>query len=128
MQTINKRTGSLRAIAWGGGFALLWVILAFARPSLTFHLAPFLVAAAPPVLLALDDAAHASRTQVVTATAIGAGLALVATAILASGGRLDGAGFGPFSSALSEALILIGAGAVVGLVVGWWRTAATQRG
>jgi len=128
MQTITKRAGSVRAIAWGGGFALLWVVLAFARPSLTFHLAPFLVAAAPPVLLALDDAARASRAQIVAATAIGAGLALVATVILASGGRLDGAGFGPFSSALAEALILIGAGAVVGLAVGWWRTATIQHG
>ena len=128
MQTITTRAGSVRAIAWGGGFALLWVILAFARPSLTFHLAPFLVAAAPPVLLALDDAAHASRRQIVAATVIGASLALVGTAVLAGGGRLDGAGFGPFSSALSEALILIGAGAVVGLAIGWWRTATTETG
>jgi len=121
MQTIIKRAGSARAVAWGGAFALLWVVLAFARPTLTFHLAPFLVTAAPPVLLALDDGAHATRTQIGAATAIGAGLALLVTVVLAAAGRLDGAGFGPFPSALTEAIALTGAGALVGLAVGWWR-------
>lgn len=121
MQTTIKRAGSVRAIGWGGGFALLWVILAFARPSLTFHLAPFLVTAAPPILLALDDGSGASRNQVAVVTSIGASLALAVTAVLAAAGRLDGAGLGPFSSALAEAIVLIGGGAVVGLAVGWWR-------
>jgi hypothetical protein len=128
MQTIIKRAGSARAIAWGGGFALLWVVLAFARPTLTFHLAPFLVTAAPPVLLALDDGANASRGQVFATTTIGAGLALVVTAVLASAGRLDGAGLGPFSNALTEAIAFIGAGMVVGIGLGWWRVGRTESG
>lgn len=126
MQTIIKRAGSARAIAWGGAFALLWVVLAFARPTLTFHLAPFLVTAAPPVLLALDDGADASRAQVFASTAIGAALALAVTAVLASAGRLDGAGLGPFTNALTEAIGFIAAGMVIGIGLGWWRVGRTE--
>lgn len=37
-----------RAILYGLGFALLWLVLAILRPSVTFHIAPLLVTASVP--------------------------------------------------------------------------------
>ena len=101
---------------------MLWLVISLARPSLTFHLAPLLVTAAPPVLLALDDRGPATRRQIVLATVVGAGLALLTTGILAGAGRLEGPGLGPFPDALVESLAFIGIGAVFGIGVGWWRS------
>src|SRR5665811_1103311 len=53
-QTI-PRTDIRRALLWGGLLAILWVAVAIIRSGTTFHLAPFLVAAAPPVLFTMDD-------------------------------------------------------------------------
>lgn len=121
MQTLSQRSGIARAAAWSAGLAVLWLLLALTRPSLVFHLGPLLVTAAAPVLLSLDESHHVSRTQIAIATAIGAALALLTTAILGVVGRLDAPGFGPFPDALVEALILVALGAVIGLAIGWWR-------
>jgi hypothetical protein len=121
MQTIERRAGIGRSAAWGGGLALLWLVLALARPSLTFHLAPLLVAAAPPVLLTLDDRAGATRREIVLATVLGAAMALVTTGILTGLGRLEGPGLGPFPDALVESLAFVAIGALIGVSGGCWR-------
>jgi len=120
-QTI-ARTDIRRALVWGALLAVLWVVVALVRPASTFHLAPFLIAAAPPVLLVLDEGASAERASVLRIGAISAALALGATLLLLGIGAMDGPTFELFSSPLVEAVVFTAVGAVSGTGFGLWRT------
>jgi hypothetical protein len=115
MITTMTRPGLLRATAWGVGFAALWLAVAALRPDSTFHLAPLLVAGVPPLTMAFDDSSGATSRSVTVAAAIGVGLALLATVILAVVGRLDGAALEPFGNAVAESVVA----AIVGGAAGW---------
>jgi len=119
-QTI-ARTDIRRALVWGALLAVLWVVVALVRPESTFHLAPFLIAAAPPVLLVMDDGASA-RASVLRIGAISAALALGATLLLLGIGAMEGPTFELFSSPLVEAVVFTAVGAVSGTGFGLWRT------
>ncbi len=120
-QTI-ARTDSRRALMWGVMLAVLWVAVAVLRPATTFHLAPFLIASAPPVLLVLDEGASVDRSSVLRIGAIGAALSLGTALLLLAIGAMEGPVFEAFPSPLVEAFVLTAAGAVVGIGIGWWRT------
>ncbi|MFV9672586.1 MAG: hypothetical protein ACNYZH_05115 [Acidimicrobiia bacterium] len=120
-QTI-ARTDARRALMWGAMFAVLWVAVAILRPATTFHLAPFLIAAAPPVLFVLDEGASTDRASVLRIGAISAALSIGTALVLLAIGAMEGPVFEAFPSPLAEALALTAVGTVVGIGIGWWRT------
>ncbi len=115
-------TDARRALAWGAMFAGLWVAVALIRPTSTFHLAPFLVAAAPPVLLVLDEGASADRASVLRVGALSSALSMGAALLLFALGAMDGPVFEVFPSPMVEVLVFTAVGAVSGIGFGWWRT------
>jgi len=121
MITTTARSGVLRATAWSLGFAVLWAIVALARPDSTFHLAPLLVAGVAPVVLAFDDSADATRGSVTLAAAIGLSMALLAILLLSAVGRLNGGVLEPFTDPIVESVSGALAGGVVGWSIGMWR-------
>jgi len=120
-QTI-ARTDTRRALMWGAMFAVLWVAIAILRPATTFHLAPFLIAGAPPVLFVLDEGASTDRASVLRIGAFSAALSIGTALVLLTIGAMEGPVFEAFPSPLVEALALTAAGAIVGIGIGWWRT------
>ena len=108
-----RRTG-LVAVA----LAVLWVVLAFSRDDVTYHLAPLIVAAVPPAGLGIEGKGTL-RSLAVWAMG-GAALALAVTFLLAALGRLTGPSLLPFGAAAAESVIFSFAGAIAGLLVGAW--------
>jgi hypothetical protein len=119
---IIDRTDIRRALVWGALLAVLWVAVALLRPGTTFHLAPFLVAVAPPVLLVLDEGVSADRASVLRIGVVSTALALGAALLLLAIGAMDGPAFEVFPSPFVEAVAFTAVGAVGGIGFGWWRT------
>lgn len=115
-------THTRRALMWGAMFAVLWVAVAILRPATTFHLAPFLIAAAPPVFFVLDEGTSTDRRSVLRIGEISAALSIGTALLLLAIGAMQGPVFEAFPSPLVEALALTAVGAVVGIGIGWWRT------
>lgn len=94
----------------GLAVALVWVVLAWVRPTTTWHLAPLLVVLAP--LWTAEQLQLPRRTAVrLTWVAVGTVLALAATAVLQVAGMLAG----PVlvgSVAWVEAMLIVAAGAI----------------
>ncbi len=111
----------LRDAAWPVGIAAAWVALALRSPQVTYHVAPFLVAASWPAVLRLrNDGSVPPRLAAATAAASLAA-ALGATLLLALTGALSGPSVWHGSGAL-ETQLFAAAGAVWG-----WRAAARRR-
>lgn len=102
------------------GLGLLWIFLAFQRPTTTFHLGPLLVAAAVAMSHRSTGSGPLSNPAALGAAVSGLMNALIATAILAFNDRLEGGSLLPFGDATVEAIVfsLIGAGA--GFLIGIW--------
>ena len=126
--TIQATPDLRRAISWGFVLAGLWVPVAVAQPMTTFHLAPLLIAATPPVLLALDERATQGHGAAVRAALGAATIAVVTTMAVASAGAMGGPAFGVFSSPLSEAITFIGLGSVLGFGFALWRRRRSASG
>lgn len=99
----------------------LWVVVALMRPTSTFHLAPFLIAAAPPVLFTLDSDHRADWTAVLLLSVVGMALALAATLAVSILGAMHGPSFEGFSGPVVEAVVFTVIGTVVGISFAWWR-------
>ena len=110
-----------RALGWSVALAGLWVVVALIRPTSTFHLAPFLIAAAPPLLFTLDRDTRADWTTVFRLAAAGMALALAATFVVAAGGAMQGPAFEGFSGPLVEAAVFAAVGTAVGIGFAWWK-------
>lgn len=93
---------------------MLWVVLAQVSSTTTFHLAPLLVAAAPPVVDASEGTDRTSR--LVLLAVLGTVLALIVTGILSGTGSLAGPSLLPTGGAALESVVFSFAGAVVGLI------------
>lgn len=106
---------------WSALLAGLWVAVALIRPTSTFHLAPFLIAAAPPVLFTLDRETRADWTTVFRLAAAGMALALAATFVVAASGAMQGPAFESFSGPLVEAAVFAAVGTAVGIGFAWWK-------
>ncbi|MEN8233499.1 MAG: hypothetical protein ABFR89_01070 [Actinomycetota bacterium] len=111
-----------RALVWGALLAALWVVVAVLRPTTTFHLAPLLIAGAPPVLLVLDEGVSASRRAVMGASALGTALALGTAAAVALAGLMRGPAYQAFSGPFGEAVAFTALGAIAGIGFAWWQT------
>lgn len=120
--TIQATPDLRRAIMWGVVLAGLWVLVAVARPATTFHLAPLLIAATPPILLVLDDRSSPSQGTVARVALVAAAIAAATTIAVAAAGAMDGPAFGAFGSPLTEAIIFTALGGMFGFGFAWWRT------
>ena len=118
---VNVRPDLRRALIWSAALAGLWVVVALIRPTSTFHLAPFLIAAAPPVLLTLDGGSATNWATVLRLAAGGTALALAATLLVAVTGAMQGPAFEGFSGPLLEAVVFTAAGTATGIGFAWWR-------
>ena len=108
-----------RGAAYSAGLAVLWVVLAFLRSGTTFHLAPLLVAAVLPVVVAWDG--EDSYQQLTLASIGGLVVALIATAILTLAGEMTGPSLLPFGGAVTESVIFAVVGAAAGFGIASWR-------
>jgi hypothetical protein len=118
---VNVRPDLRRALIWSVALAGLWVVVALIRPTSTFHLAPFLIAASPPVLYTLDGGPPTNWATVLRLAAGGMALALAATLLVAVVGAMQGPAFEGFSGPLVEAVVFTVAGTAVGIGFAWWR-------
>lgn len=110
-----------RAASISIGLAVLWIVVAFVRSGLTFHLAPILVAGAFPVVYAFDSDDPISARDLVPATVAGLAISLLATLILAVAGEMTGPSLLPFGGAATEAVVFSLAGAIGGFGIGMFR-------
>ena len=118
---VNVHPDLRRALIWSAALAGLWVVVALIRPTSTFHLAPFLIAAAPPVLLTLDGSSATNWATVLRLAAGGTAIALAATLLVAVTGAMQGPAFEGFSGPLLEAVVFTAAGTATGIGFAWWR-------
>ena len=94
-------------------------MLAFSNPTITYHLAPFLVAVVIPIGVASTETIT-TRTAV-TAPSIGAVVALGAVVVLGSTEHLAGPSLLPTGGAVLEAIVFGSIGAIGGLAFAIWR-------
>ncbi len=107
-------------VLWTLAAGLVWVGLAVWRPTTTWHLAPMLLAAAAPWVLAQDLRAGDRRALPRLAGAAVAGLivAVLVSEALARTGFLLGPTLPGFPNPRTESLLLAGAGAVLAVLLG----------
>lgn len=97
------------------------MLLAFWRSTVTFHLAPLIVAASVPWMVAFDRREHPVMSVGILAVSSGLGLALATTYLLDTAGRLGGPSLIAPVGAFAESLIMAGLGAVIGFGSLLWR-------
>ena len=105
----------IRPALYGLGLTALWLVLAWINKDTVYHIAPLLVSAVVPLGLSLSGRAEA--VTAVIAAAVGATLALGATVLLWILDRLDGPSLLPSGNAITEAMVLSVAGALIGYVL-----------
>ncbi len=116
------------ALVWGGFLSVLWIGVALLRPGTTFHLAPLLVAAAPPLLLSLNERSAVDARTVTMVGATSAAMAAGTALIVAGIGAMEGPAFEPFPTPMIEALVLTVAGAAIGVGFGRFRARRSTPG
>ena len=99
---------------------VLWVILAFNNPETTYHLGPPLVAAAVPLTHRSSGSGPLSAPAAAGAAVSGLTNALIATAVLAIAGKLEGESLLPFGDATVESIVFAVVGAIAGYLIGFW--------
>jgi glutaredoxin len=92
--------------------AIVWGVLAFWHPTVTYHLAPALTAAAAPAFRRLNEGPLALRAAAGGAL-VGLAVALAATVVLAHWHALMGPTVTGGHNVVGETLLLAGVGAVV---------------
>jgi len=121
VSTNNSRTGVRTAALWSAFFAVIWVAVAILRPGMTFHLAPFLVAAAPPILFAMESGSRDDRNRLPAIGAIGAAVTVGTALFVSAIGAMEGPAFELFSTPMVEVLVFTAVGTVIVLGIGWVR-------
>ncbi len=117
VDAMSERGRSIvKVLGFALGLAVLWAVLAIVRSTVTYHLAPLLVAAVPGFFARFDDSVGLDRASFVILTIASAGIALAATGVLAAGGLL-GPSLLPFGGAALEGAVGAAIGAVIGLLL-----------
>jgi hypothetical protein len=104
--SIKRYAPLLGAVAFGS----LWAVLASISPTTTYHLAPLIVAAWPPI------ADRSGRKPLPMAVA-GFAIAVALTALLALAGALEGGSLMPWGDAAAESFAAAAVGGAVGYLV-----------
>jgi hypothetical protein len=108
--TTHERAQDVSILAWTGGIAGVWLIAAFLRSGTTLHLGPLLLPLIPAILG--RDTEHPIRL-----TMIGILAGAVAIIVLSVSGNLSGPSLGAFPDALTESIVFLAIGGVVGLII-----------
>jgi len=90
-------------------FAGLWIALAVAQPSTTFHLAPLIVAVWPGL------SEREPRTAALLST-VGLLIAAAAALVLSAAGLFRGPSLLPWGGPALESMVAAGVGALLGLI------------
>ncbi len=98
------------------GLAALWILVAWARPATTFHLAPLFVAGLLPYGYATIAKARPPRRFTAVLATAATIAALGTTGILAAADKLQGPSLLPAGGAVLEAVVFSLAGAALGLL------------
>ena len=114
MTTYLVDTRSREGMTAALGLALVWTIAAAVRPSLTFHLAPILIAGIVPLLHTAKDKGPGG---VAVAGALGFGVAVVTGVGLSIFDLLKGPSLLPIGGAFAEAVAFAVIGAALGAVL-----------
>jgi hypothetical protein len=122
MLSTLDRANFRRAAIYSLGLTGIWILVAAWRPEVTYHLAPLLVAAVPPIAVTVDEPGHVDRRSLLIAATAGLGLSVAATALLSGLGWLSGPSLLPAGGAATEALVFAFVGAIAGTVVAVVRT------
>ena len=126
VNAMNERRRSVaKIVGFALGLTVLWAVLAAARPTVTYHLAPLLVAAVPGFFARFDDSVGLDRASFVVLTAASTSIALAATGVLAVAGGLMGPSLLPFGGAALEGVVGIAIGAIIGLTLAGSRPLVT---
>lgn len=110
-----------RAGLWSASVTAVWLVLAFRSPHVTYHLAPFVAAAAWPVSLRWVIGAPVPLRAAVVAAAGGLAVTLLGVFVLAIRGSLSGPSVWHGSGAAESLLLAVG-----GTLWGW-RAAMRRR-
>lgn len=110
----------LRAALVSGGVGLIWIILAWRNPNLTYHFAPLIGATVGPLSLRSQGQANAALARSTGALVLI--LMLAVTLLLELSGRQEGPNFLEVGPAWPEAVLF----AVIGVLVGM-RAATRER-
>ena len=114
--TTHERVPDRSILAWTGGITAVWLIAAFLRSGTTLHLGPLLLPLIPAILG--RDTEHPIRL-----TLIGIIAATLAIVVLFVTGNLDGPSLSAFPDALTESIVFLAMGSVIGLII----SASAQR-
>jgi hypothetical protein len=108
--TTHERVPASSVLAWTAGIAAVWLIAAFLRSGTTLHLGPLLLPLVPAVL--------GRDTQYpIHLTIAGIAAGIVSIIVLFATGNLSGPALEPFPNAVTESIVLLGVGSIVGLIV-----------
>jgi hypothetical protein len=110
-------------VAWPVLIGAAWAVLAMRSPTVTYHLAPFLVAAAGPVATRVSAGTRLASRAAAWSTTVSLGVALVVTGWLAVAGALAGPALWGGSGAIETPIF-----AVVGGTWGWRAATRSQPG
>lgn len=115
-----RRPPSVSGLLWTAVVALVWVLLAWWRPTTTWHLAPVLLAAAWPWLMGQDVRAGDRRaiSRIAAAGLAGIAVTVLATLGLAGVGLLRGPVLGGFAEVVTESLVLGALGGALAVAAG----------
>ncbi len=111
-----------RSALYAAALGILWAILAWTRPEVTFHLAPVLVAGTLPAVYGWGADQPAPLEAVLVLAAVGeAGTILLAGGLWAAG-KLAGPSLLPMGGAILESVLAASVGALGGFAAGGWRS------
>lgn len=122
MTTTMSGAATRRAVWYTIALAGLWILVAAWRPEVTYHLAPLLVAAIPPIAVTVGEDPESRLPMILRAGVAGLMLSLAATAILSWLGWLSGPSLLPAGGAAAEAVVFAFVGAAVGAATAVVRT------
>ncbi|MGH3951381.1 MAG: hypothetical protein ACRDSE_20065 [Pseudonocardiaceae bacterium] len=108
------------------GIAAVWLTLAVTSPSTTYHFAPMIMAAAVPVARRSRTGGRLAWRELAVAAAAGVVASLSVTILLVSLDALSGPTFFGTPGAVRETLVMTGLGALIGLLIGSWRTSRSS--
>ena len=115
-----KQPSMARALLVSGGVGVIWLVLAWRNPSLTYHFAPLIGGAIWPLSLRSQGQASAQDGRIAAAGALA--MMLVVTVILLIGNAMAGPNFLHQGPAWPEAVLFAVVGAAIGM-----RTATRER-
>ncbi|MDJ0336124.1 hypothetical protein QMG83_12900 [Salinibacterium sp. G-O1] len=97
--------------------SLLWIILAAVTPTTNYHLAPLVAVLAAPTTARMTTTTRLRAPLSVATVAVGVAVTTVAAVLIQVAGWAQGPSFSPSITPLTELVVLIAVGGVLGAVI-----------